>query len=529
MRWMWGKELLQQVVLVKNKFSLQTILYLFSIGTILPLSIYCQTFEQGDKLRLLEAIHTALVKNPSILVAEKQEELQRATWQRTSGQFDWTLSSDINYIKDRTPLLSSYRTENISEFVQEQTRYGINLSKQLHSGISINTSLNLSRITDQFQNVTSPNYANFYFLVQIPLAKGRGRKAAAVNETTAQIGFETSKLDRYHTASVIVFNTVKAYWSYLAAIKRYEILKESELRSQKLVNEIRILVDAGERPRAELHQPLANLADKAAARIRAEQSLFEARQNLGLVMGLSAKQSRQLGYPFDNFPDIKNKIDSLQVQDFIDQALQHRADLQSILNEQKSAHLLWEAAIANSRPQIDLNIKLGYTGLNEGTGAKRFFTALNENTTGANINASVVFTLPTNSYIGAALQQNARYQQAYIRAKDLARTIRSEVVIALNDLERSASQLKRSQESIQLYRFAVDNEEKKLQQGLSTVIELLFTEDRLTNALLNMVSAQLQYAIAIANVHFQTGRLISWFYNTFSVREKILLSFPADN
>ncbi len=475
---------------------------------------------------LAEAVEISLNKNPSILLAAEQVVFQEASLQRASGVFELQLTSSFVMGRERTPLLRTERVNGINELITDQTNYSLNLTKLLRSGIGLSTTIQMNRVTDQFRNSTTPNYGGINFLVQIPLLKGRGQKVVTASETAARYNYENSVLNRYHTTSQIVYNTVRAYWNYVAATKQLEILKESEKRSRELVNETRILVDAGERPQAELQQPLANLADKTASRIVAEQTLYKARQNLGLVMGLTLDDILKIQFPLDNFPQIENTIDSIGTEILIKKALQNRADFLASKNTQKSTQVLWEAAISNTHPQIDLDFKLGYTGLDEGKNPDQLFTAFSTNRTGANISTILKFTLPTKSFYGAALQQNAQYQQSVIRSKDLSRTIRSEVMVAINDLKQSAHQLTKSQEAITLYRTAVRNEEQKLQQGLSTIIELLFTEDRLTNALLNMTSAQLNYANAIANVRFQTGTLLTIRGGEISIQQKNLITIP---
>ncbi len=477
---------------------------------------------------LSEAVQISLKKNPSILLASEQVIFNEASLQRASGVFDLQLTSSFVMGRERTPLLQTERVNGINELITDLTNYSLNITKLLRSGISLSTNIQMNRITDQFRNSTTPNYAGINFLVQIPLLKGRGEKVVAANETAAKYNYENSILNRYHTTSQIVYNTVRAYWNFVAAAKQLEILTESEKRSRELVNETQILVDAGERPEAELQQPLANLADKTALRISAEQTFYEARQNLGVVIGLPSDEILKIQFPVDKFPQIVNTIDSLGINHLIEKALQNRADLLASKNTRKSTRVLWEAAISNTRPQVDLNFKLGYTGLDEGKNPDQIFTAFSTNRTGANISTTLKITLPTKSFYGAALQQNSQYQQSVIRSKDLSRTIRSEVLVAINDLKQSAHQLAKSQEAITLYRTAVQNEEQKLQQGLSTIIELLFTEDRLTNALLNMTSAELNYANAIANLRFQTGTLLTITEGEISVPQKNLTTIPLN-
>jgi outer membrane protein TolC len=63
-------------------------------------------------------------------------------------------------------------------------------------------------------------------------------------------------------------------------------------------------------------------------------------------------------------------------------------------------------------------------------------------------------------------------------------------------------------EAASLYRAAVGDEWEKLQIGLSTIVDLILTEDRLTQSLLDEIDARLNYATAVARLRFETGTLV---------------------
>jgi hypothetical protein len=54
----------------------------------------------------------------------------------------------------------------------------------------------------------------------------------------------------------------------------------------------------------------------------------------------------------------------------------------------------------------------------------------------------------------------------------------------------------------------VANERDKLLLGTATILDVITLADRLNSAQLNEIAAQARYAIALARVRFETGRLI---------------------
>jgi outer membrane protein len=101
------------------------------------------------------------------------------------------------------------------------------------------------------------------------------------------------------------------------------------------------------------------------------------------------------------------------------------------------------------------------------------------------------------------------------------------VVVAQNDLVRSAERAGLLREAAQLYGTAVEDERQKLQLGLSTIIDLVLIEDRLTRSLLEDISATLSYAAALARLRFETGTIVSGDAAGFRVTADALTTVPV--
>ncbi len=89
------------------------------------------------------------------------------------------------------------------------------------------------------------------------------------------------------------------------------------------------------------------------------------------------------------------------------------------------------------------------------------------------------------------------------------RQIGANVPIALDALTRGAQQLERATEAVRLFQRAVENEEKKLRAGSSTLLDVISQGDRLTAAQQSQVLAHLDLAVAVARLRFETGTLVA--------------------
>jgi len=72
------------------------------------------------------------------------------------------------------------------------------------------------------------------------------------------------------------------------------------------------------------------------------------------------------------------------------------------------------------------------------------------------------------------------------------------------------------------------NEQIKFKNGLTTLLNLILFQERLTFAQRNYLQAQQQFAIAIVNLRFETGTLISMSDNKVSstIDTSIFYSIP---
>ena len=122
---------------------------------------------------------------------------------------------------------------------------------------------------------------------------------------------------------------------------------------------------------------IANLADRTSSRIQAEQAVLDAQQNLALAMGLTTKEITTFPQTTDALPDWTGTavptVSPSLIQSCVDRALQGRGDLLAAEQHARSAEVLIPAAKNQLRPQLNLNLSVGYAGLLEGTNYLRVF------------------------------------------------------------------------------------------------------------------------------------------------------------
>lgn len=471
-------------------------------------------------LTLVEAVRSALSKDPLITIQQRQVDFSRAVQQEAKGQFDTLLDWSADQGRINNPLTSLDRLQAEQAGVVTSSRglnlysYNVNATKFMRSGISLGPVLEMTRSTDNILNRVGVNQSRFSFQVNLPLLRNRGRDVVTARETAATFGVDASLYDLNQTAAESILETAIAYWREVAARKSLEVLAGSEERGRLLLDNVRTLIEADRVPRNEISQIAANLADRSANRIAAEQRDIEARQALALAMGLTAGEVALIPNPVDDFPDGENRplpsVSRAAMEFYIRQALDRRADLLAAAKRQQLTGTLRMAAKNQLLPQIDLNFSTGFSGLEEGRRPDRLLVSPVAGVQGADaiVRLRYSFAPSNNTARGRWAQAQATYDQSELRINEISRVIASSVVSTLSGVHNSILRLKQAKESVGGYEVALDGERDKLRLGVGSLVDLLTVEDRLTNSLNSYVNAQLAYAEALVRFRFATGTLL---------------------
>lgn len=492
------------------------------------------------QVSLMDVLQSTLKQHPAIKVQERQVDLEQGALQVAKGQFDTVYAADAEQTHLYTPLTRSQQASAAeagfpsSALATWGTTYDASARRLFRNGISIGPSAQINRDLDNLQNRPGLNTSNASFQVVIPLLRGRGREVVGAQENSARITVDASVYDLNHSIAQLLASAASQYWNAVAANLNLEILKSAEARGRAYVTDVQTLIDADRVPRGEINQLLANLAGRTASRIGGEQQVLAAQQALAVSMGLSEAEMLTFPSPSDPLPDWNSEttpqLNNQLVQEFVERALKKRADLLAAQRRQEAAGVLIPAAKNQLRPQLDLNLRAGYSGLLEGTNYFRVFGSPFQNVGGADSVASLRYSFAprNNTALGTLAQTEAAYQQALLRQDDLARNIASGVVTSMTNLVSTISRLQRARDAVRSYQLALNGEQEKFRLGIGSLVDVLTIEDRLTNANSQALSAQLDFSLAIENLRFATGTVVDPDTRTHVIELNTFLRLPFE-
>jgi outer membrane protein TolC len=481
------------------------------------LALSALTAEAGAQLpgvsgaiTLQEALDAALLHSTQLRLGERQVQSAAGALLAARAPFDAQLNTSI--ATEREQSVSPTGAGTTARLLTRTVMYRVAVPKRFRSGVSIAPRGDLTRAeaTNVPDAITSR--ASVELTLLIPLLRDRGGVVTAAPERAAKRSYDASVLEARHAAAASILGVVTAYWNELAAEQRLDAYRASESRARQLVGDTRKLVEADERPAADLQQLLANLALKRAARLTGEQATVEARQQLALAMGVYDAGEAALPRAMASFPEVPSDTDGPGSGDESDvaAALRRRADLAALAARRSAAEVQLSAARRGSKPGLDLAVGLGYEGFAAERGVDGALSSLYRNVPGLNASVQLSYDLPLSRLAarGDALRSAAAYDQARIRETDLAHQIASGVFVAGAALRHGRLALLASREAVTLSRQAVENEKRKFQLGMSTLFDVILAGDALTNARLAEIAAQRDYAVAIARLRYETGAIL---------------------
>jgi outer membrane protein len=468
--------------------------------------------EQAATFTRGRAIEATLRDHPLLHAQEQQVQFNRGALLRAQSQFDRVLSADGSAGRTYTPLTQVERTlYGASSATTNLATVDAAMTQQFHNGITAGPLLTVSRTTDNVFTQLGLNQSHLGYQINVPLLRGRGRDVVGAQETASGMEVEASLLDLNQTISDLLVNTAVAYWSAVAAHRSLEVFREAEARGRVMLSTVQALIAGDKIPRSEVSAVQANLADRTASRIAADQQLLQANQQLAVAMGVSAENMFAVGEPGDAMPSAPPADSFRPAQAFIPDALRQRADFLATQKRRAEADLLANAAKNQLKPQLDIQFSAGYSGLREGTAPYQFLDAPFSGVHGVDATGGIRYQFPMQNRAAEAnvMQARSTAVQADYKSQDAARNISSSVIVAVEGVRSAIRQREATDRSVAFFRTALDNEREKYRLGIGSIIEVLTVEDRLTTELTAQVQAELGYAVAIAKMRQATGSIVA--------------------
>ncbi len=484
------------------------------------------------EISLADAVLKTLQANPGIFVSQEKVVQGEGLKQKAGGQFDWTIRSQASASHQKKPL-DSYDRQTyypVDTLQEDANIYSLDLVKQFRSGVTVTPGVTVTD-SDSSADIKVPvSRSEMRIELNVPLLRGLGVQATGADELAAISQAKATRLLARQNIAQIIYTTSINYWNSLAAKMSFELTADTQARSNKLLDLVEKLVRAGLLEPAALNQAKANSLAGQVSVSTGETDFYRSRQALALSMGMTPRELPDAPNPANNFPAVIDgaTLNKVGISLFIDEALKKRGDYLAAQTDIETARTLLAKAQNETKPKLDLGLKVGYAGEDEVSTSSRYFNSMGRNVTGLNSFVSLSLELPifNNVARGNMVYRKSLVRESELIQNDLANRIASDILVAYRALSSAINEHQLASESEKSYKKAVEFENQKYKAGSSTLTALIDIEDRYFRSRIATIEALRKYSVAMAQFRLVTGTMLDVGDKTLNFDERKLLEFP---
>jgi len=486
------------------------------LAGLLVLGLATAAFAQTLPLRTALAI--GLKHNYDLRVVELDHARAEAGVMGAQGRFDVVAEFSGGMSKAKTPLASAlFAGESLET---EQLSGELAFSKLFATGLQTRLALQGDRTEGLageqglFSDQLDPSYSAVLVLdVTQPLLKDMGPSANTADLKVAETRRRQAAFGYLGRAEQLAAEIEIAYLDAAQAGEelRYQTLAR-DLAAELLVGNERKF-EAGLIPLTEVNEARSAMAGREESMLLAQQREELARDAL---RDLLAHGDAELpaGVWQVTLPELEERP-ALELSEALAIGLERRPDLQQARLEAEARRIALVYAGNQRLPRLDLEASLGVNGLSgkdngagspyAGNWGDALDGALAED--GSRWYAGVRFRMPLQNRSARALYRAAEAEdrQALYQLQRAEVTAESAIRSALTACELGAKRLEVAQRYAALAGTTLEQENRRLQEGLSDTFRVLSFQNALVDARLRETAARIDYHKALAALHRAMG------------------------
>ncbi len=457
---------------------------------------------QAETLSLKQALTLGMQYNFDLRVTGLDVERADAGILGEEGRFDVTAELGLGVSRSETPAASALITDELLTTKEERAEAA--LSKLFASGLQTRLSLNGVRSdADILADRLDPAYRTYLLLdFTQPLLKDLGTNINTTSLQLAQTRQQQAALGYLGQAQQLAAEIERAYLNLAQADEEYRYATLARDLAKELLDGNQRKFDAGLVPISEVNEASSAMAGREESMLLVQQQVTLARNHL-----LELIDHGEAQLPVDwqvELPKLKPTA-SADLAAALRTGFEQRPDLRQARLEITARKLALVYAKNQRLPRLDLEASLGLNGLaGEGVSGSRYDgdwqnsvnSALDQD--GNSWSAGLRFTMPLQNRAA-----KAQYLDAAAQDKQSLYRLRSDEVSADAEIRAAHALLKLGRERLAVaHRYAalaqttLDQETRRLQEGLSNTFRVLTFQDALVTARTREVAAQTDYSRA---------------------------------
>ena len=465
---------------------------------------------------LRELIAIGLENNLGLLIEKVNVGQQAQQIQIEQAEFDPEVQAQVSYEKNSTPYESS---SGFSGNSRADTASGqVGMGKKLSTGTELSVSLNSEWVTDNdFSNDLDDRYRTALILsLTQPLLRNLGRDVNLTGVKLSRNNQRQASLSYLLKAQQYILQLEDAFWQLAGSEQVIRLRQDSLTLAQELLAANRKRFAAGVVAVTEIQEAETATADRELSLSQAIQEHSLQVEELSRLLNYQLPETYQLagGGAFSELI----KPQSLPAdQTLYDQALKKRLELKINAFDIENARLQKNYQANQLQPQLDLNLQAGLNGLagedRQTIPGSRYeggwldsASSLSEGD-GYQWGVGLNFSIPLGNREARARYQISRMQltrDRYAR-QDLELMVRNELRQQRINARRYLEQLGIAERFAQLAEKTLQQEQRRLDEGLSDTFRMIRFQDDMISAKIGRINAMIRYHLAVARMAYVRG------------------------
>jgi outer membrane protein len=450
--------------------------------------------------------------------------------------FDPQLTSSLLLDKNETASTNVFSPAPGGIVAQNTYTANFAYTQGFHWGTTLTAGFNNTHLaTNSTVSLLTPQLgSNFQFRITQNLLQGFGSlpnmrfiRIAKNNREISDVAFRLQVI-------TTVDQIENMYWDLVYAFENLRVQQESLTYAQKALDDAKRQAQVGTVPPIQVVSAQSTVATD-------QQNLIVAQNNLQLQQllmknGLSRSIEDQVLAEADVIPtsvmQVPQEETVIPIQDLINDALQHRAELVESRIDLNSRDINNKAVRNAMLPTLDAFAYYGGSGVGgdlnsqctfqgnacspppifHGTNSVSYGGTLNQlvNGTAPDKGIGLSLNIPIRNRLAQSNQVRAQleYRQAQVRQHQLENQVRIEVRNAQFDVKQNRTAVQAAQSAVDLARQTLDADQQKLKVGLTTQVTILQDAATLTTGESNLVSAKAAYEKSRLELDRATGLLL---------------------
>ncbi len=507
----------------------------------LPLSPIEKAEQDGTAiyLSLQDITKMALQNNLDIAIQDTNEQTKLQDVVKALSSYDYALTTGVTYNSNKRPNTNLATASTRGTFsLTEQLNWDLSMSKpveigggefsfQWRSGRSDNNQA-FSLFNPQYSTSMTVNYTQ-------PLWRGLGIDDKRAQIRLTNLDLETNDSQFKQKVIDTVSDIQSRYWDLVAAIRDYEIKRNSMRLAQINLRDNRKKVEIGTLAPIGVTESQATVAQREVDLYTSEESIYNVQNNLRALISNDRRSEiwSKVIVPTET-PEFTEYMVDLNTA--IDTALKNRPELEQKDIELRKTDINLKLKENQSKWQVNLEASFGSQGVagpqsysmigepqtppelvgSVGTAYKTLFT---EGFTNWSVGLSVQIPLQNRNAEASLAQERISKQKKLMERKNTEQSIQVEIRNAVQQLETNRKQVDTAGIARQFAEEQLDGEEKRYDAGLSQNYLVLQRQNELSQAQYTELRALINYKKAIINL--QKAMYILLESNDFEIAKSV--------